>query len=402
MLGFRVRCVRVLRLVTTNNVDIFRHLGSPAFQRLGIETIIASSYDEALALIRRHRPRIVLLDTSLAGGDGFDLCRALKDDPELRGTHVAMILSSLLTRAELERVQSSGCDDVLALPLHSDDFYHHLAQVAGVPFRRDRRVGVSLDIAVTSDGQPVPGEVVNVGAGGVGVLVPFALERGAEIAVRFHHDGQDYPEARATVAWCNAAPPQVPLDDDEAAPPPSYLAGLSFPGDLPLKVRLLFETLALYDVAALPDGGGVTVSLQGDFTEMTRFDGLAARLADEPRIDFHAAAVRYISSAGVRAWCQFLAGLAGKPYSFRQCSIAFTSQAAMVPMVVGHGAVLSLEAPYLCETCDREELRLLETRALLREGGRVLPPQLSCSICNGELIFDDVPDRYFAFLRDTP
>jgi hypothetical protein len=53
----------------------------------------------------------------------------------------------------------------------------------------------------------------------------------------------------------------------------------------------------------------------------------------------------------------------------------------------------------VCEACDREEMRLLETNALLRDDEHVIPPQLSCTVCGGELEFDDVPDRYFAFLR---
>src|SRR5690606_32485465 len=159
---------------------------------------------------------------------------------------------------------------------------------------------------------------------------------------------------------------------------------------IPIKTRLLLEQLSLYDVSPAiegsPLGGGVTVSLQGDFTEITDFSLLAERLQDETLIDFNAAAVRYISSAGVRAWCQFLNALgSGKRYSFRHCSMAFASQAAMVPMVIGSGDVLSLEAPYFCERCDREELRLLETRALLRDENHIVPPQLSCTTCGGEL-----------------
>jgi hypothetical protein len=231
---------------------------------------------------------------------------------------------------------------------------------------------------------------MNVGARGAGVLVPVALEPGAALTVRIHHDGHAYGDTGATVVWCK---PGEPGEID------GFSAGLSFSADVPMKVRLLLETLALFDVAPAADGG-VTVSLQGDFTEMTSFAPLSERLEGERRIDFNASAIRYMSSAGVRAWCQFLASLEGKRYTFRHCSVAFTSQAAMVPMVVGDGEVLSLEAPYLCESCDREELRLLETRALLREDGRVVPPQLTCSVCGGELSFDDVPDRYFAFLKD--
>jgi len=383
----------MLRLVTSNNVEVFRHLGSAAFQRLAIDHHVADGRAEILELVRSQHPNLVIVDSQLTGGSGFDLCREIKDDPELRGTHVIVLLASFISREELERIERSGCDDVLALPIHNDDFYHHLAQIARLPYRRDRRVGVTLEAIVPDRDKSVTGTVFNVSARGVGVQMPIGFDNGQTVSVRFRHDGQTYPESRAQVAWTR------PADD-----PGEFLAGFNFEDSIPIKTRLLLEQLALFDVAPAPaDGpmaGGVTVSLQGDFTEVTNFTALAERLRDEKRIDFNAASVRYISSAGVRGWCQFLRTLDdGQDYAFRHCSMAFASQAAMVPMVIGRGQVLSLEAPYFCENCDREELRLLETRALLRDGDHIIPPHLSCPLCGGELEFDDVPDRYFAFLR---
>lgn len=383
----------MLRLVTTNNVEVFRHLGSVAFKRLNVTHTVAASYDEALAAIRDQKPKVAVLDVELAGGSGYDLCKVVKDDDELRGTHVILLLSSVITRGELDKIDNSRCDDVLALPMHTDDFYHHLAQIAGLPFRRNRRVGVELELTMPDTDGVVEGSVLNVSAEGIGIQVPVELTEGATIAVRLRHDGESFPAASTIVAWAKPG-----AADGET------LAGLSFMADLPIETRILLEQLSLYDVSQAaevsPMAGGVTVSLQGDFTEITDFSALVKRLEDETLIDFNAAAVRYISSAGVRAWCQFLAALDNKTYSFRHCSIAFASQAAMVPMVIGTGAVHSLEAPYLCEECDREELRLLETKALVHEDGHIFPPQLACTVCNGELEFDDVPDRYFAFLRE--
>lgn len=387
----------MLRLVTTNNVEVFRHLGSAAFQRLGLDHSVASSYDEAITLVRAKRPTLVMLDTVLAGGTGYDLCREIKDDPELSSTHVIMLLASFITREDLSRIETCGCDDVLALPIHNDDFYHHVAQIADLPFRRDRRIGVTLEVLVPEGTETVSGSVYNVSSRGIGVQVRATLHLGQKIGVKFRHDGQVFPEAHAVVAWTKPA---------ESGEPGENLAGLEFSeGAIPMKTKLLLEQLALFDVVPAADdspmAGGVTVSLQGDFTEITNFTALSERLARESKIDFDASAVRYISSAGVRGWCQFLRTLEDdKKYSFRHCSMAFASQAAMVPMVIGRGEVLSLEAPYFCEQCDREELRLLETKALLREGDHIVPPQLSCSTCSGELEFDDVPDRYFAFLRE--
>jgi CheY-like chemotaxis protein len=392
----------MLRLVTTNNVEVFRHLGSPAFQRLGIDHRVAATFDDAQRMIREAKPTIAILDVELAGGSGYTLCRSVKDEDTLRGTHVILLLSSVITRNDLERIEASGCDDVLALPIYNDDFYHHLAQIANLPFRRDRRIGVTLECLIPDAGNVITGTVFNVCSRGVGVQLPARLENGQTVTVRFRHDGEVFPETKARVAWTK------PVDThpgSEGREEQEQLAGLTFDENVPIKTRLLLERLALFDVVPAPDGspmaGGVTVSLQGDFTEITNFSALAKRLENERLIDFNAAAVRYISSAGVRGWCQFLRNLGeDKRYTFRHCSIAFASQAAMVPMVVGSGDVLSLEAPYFCETCDREELRLLETKALLRDGEHVVPPQLSCSTCGGELEFDDVPDRYFAFLRE--
>jgi hypothetical protein len=41
----------------------------------------------------------------------------------------------------------------------------------------------------------------------------------------------------------------------------------------------------------------------------------------------------------------------------------------------------------------------METKSLFIEDGNVTPPVLRCVGCGGELEFDDVPNRYFAYLR---
>jgi CheY-like chemotaxis protein len=387
------------RLVTTNNVDVFRLLGAHAVGRLGLDYAVASDLAQLLALVRERQPAVVLVDAELAGGNGFDACRALKEDPATAKSHVVLVLDPRLTggrlgKALLDRVAASGADDIMALPIHPDDFYYHLAHLTGLPFRRDRRIGVDLEIQFPAAVGVMHGHVVNVGAGGVGVRVAAALPVGEKLTVRFLSDTQQSPDTTLLVAWSR----ETPDDGHEGGP---FAAGLRFDGDPPVKTRLLLEQVALFDVAI--DGARAAVTLHGDFTEMTRFDALAARLASAgvTDVELDLASVRYLSSAGVREWCQFLAGLAaGTTYRFRHCSIAFATQAAMVPLVLGQGEVTSLEAPYFCEACDREDLRLLEPGVVARDGDRMVAPRLHCATCGAELVFDDVPDRYFAFLRD--
>ena len=392
----------VLRVVTSNNVDVFRLLGQSPLGRLRVDYTVAADQTELLGAVHRLRPQVVLIDTELAGGNGYSATRAIKDSHDALGhVHVVILLSnppgdrapgapphkSRLSRADIDRLYDSGADDVLALPIHPDDFYHHLAHLAGLPFRRDRRVRIDLEMSWPGPEGTVVAQVTNAGTGGIGILCEQAVPAGTTMTTRLRQGDLVTPDTRATVAWCRQTPE-------------GFTAGLRWEGDPPIKTRVLLEQVALFDLEPMGEGiEGVAVTLHGDFTELTRFDALAARLAGESFVEFDTASVRYMSSAGVRAWCQFIDALpSALGYRFRHCSVAFASQAAMVPMVLGRGEVISLEAPYVCESCDEEDLRLLEISAIAREGDRPIPPRLTCLHCNGELGFDDVPERYFAFL----
>jgi CheY-like chemotaxis protein len=379
-----------LRVVTSNNVDVFRLLGQ-SLGRLKVDYAVAADQDELLARVASEHPQVVLIDVDLAGGSGYDACRRIKDDPALAQSHVIILLTpaippmrNRLSRKDIDRLYECGADDVLALPIHPDDFYHHLAHLAGLPYRRDRRVRIELELSWPGPDGTLTAHVTNAGAGGVGILADRELPVGTTVMTRLRQGDVVTPDTSAIVAWCRQTPE-------------GWTAGMRWDGDPPIKTRLLLEQVALFDLE--PMEVGVAVTLHGDFTELTRFDTLATRLANETFVEFDTASVRYMSSAGVRSWCQLVDAIpAGTRYRFRHCSVAFASQAAMVPMVLGRGEVISLEAPYVCEKCDHEDLRLLEISAIARDGDRPVPPRLSCLHCSGELVFDDVPERYFAFL----
>ena len=135
--------------------------------------------------------------------------------------------------------------------------------------------------------------------------------------------------------------------------------------------------------------------LKGDFTEATSFDELLPSMVG--RVDFDMAQVRYMNSLGVRAWCQFLKEAPIQGYEFHACSVPFVLQASMVEDVVGRGTVASFFAPYHCEACDHQEERLLQSATVLAAG--LEPPVFTCPKCSGQLTFDDLPERYFAFLH---
>lgn len=60
-------------------------------ERAGYETAVAADGSVGLELAGRWRPDVVILDIMLPGRNGYDVCRALKTDPDLRTIPVIML-----------------------------------------------------------------------------------------------------------------------------------------------------------------------------------------------------------------------------------------------------------------------------------------------------------------------
>lgn len=427
-------------LVTTNNSTVLREFNTPAFQRLGLVVLVARDGDEAFALVQQHRPGLILVDVELPGASGYDLCRRIKQSPDLVGTRVLLLLDGDITAPVIAELSASRCDEVLTTPMSTDTLLYKVTQIMGIPGRARRRMMVSMEVEVAPSGVAPRGSevaadgvaprgseggadgvaprgseggadgvahrgseggaggalsggrVVDLSQDGAGLVLDCELPKGLIVKARIGGvDEGTAVETRAEVVWSSW---------DEAED--GWTCGLKFL-EPDLAARTALMDLSLWEVRAEPEGtqpeGTQVVTFQGDFREHTDFSRLLPRLRG--RVIFDMSWVRYINSAGVRNWVSFVRGLSAvETYTFVRCSVAFVTQASMVPESTGRGDVESFMVPFACDDCELEDERLVQTSVLARQG--VWPPELPsfmCPRCGGDLAFDDVPARYFAFLQ---
>ena len=79
------------------------------------EIIEASDGLEALDLAKEHHPDLVLLDVMLPDLSGMDVCRKIKDDPDLASTTVVMLTARAQT-ADLGDAEEAGADGYFTKP----------------------------------------------------------------------------------------------------------------------------------------------------------------------------------------------------------------------------------------------------------------------------------------------
>ena len=110
--------------------------------------------------------------------------------------------------------------------------------------------------------------------------------------------------------------------------------------------------------------------------------------------------VERINSCGVRDWVRWLQSLESRDNTIHlvACSPAVVAQLNMVRNFCGaRGHVVSFQAPYYCETCDREHRETFLSSSL---GTTSDAPLALCESCGEPMTFDDMEASYFAFLRD--
>lgn len=79
--------------------------------REGFRATCASSGEEALRLVEREPPDLIILDLMLPGIDGLEFCRTLKGNPETRDVAVIMVTA-----------KGEEADVVAGLELGADDY----------------------------------------------------------------------------------------------------------------------------------------------------------------------------------------------------------------------------------------------------------------------------------------
>jgi two-component system, OmpR family, alkaline phosphatase synthesis response regulator PhoP len=84
-----------------------------------IQLLFASDGDEALALIRQEIPHLVFLDIMMPKRDGYEVCQAVTQDPEIKDTKI-ILLTAKGQETDRSRGASSGALYYITKPFDPD------------------------------------------------------------------------------------------------------------------------------------------------------------------------------------------------------------------------------------------------------------------------------------------
>jgi DNA-binding response OmpR family regulator len=99
-------------------------------KREGYVVVIARDGDEALAVIRREQPDLVLLDVMMPKKTGFEVCQAVRADDALQSTKILM-LTAKGRDTDVAKGTALGADAYMTKPFSTRELVQKVAQMLG-------------------------------------------------------------------------------------------------------------------------------------------------------------------------------------------------------------------------------------------------------------------------------
>ncbi len=100
---------------------------------LSATLITAEDGIQALAMVYRERPDLLILDLNLPGMDGFSLIRSVRADKRLTGLRILAMSGVFRTEEDISKATAAGADLFLRKSFESDDFLQTVKSMLGKP-----------------------------------------------------------------------------------------------------------------------------------------------------------------------------------------------------------------------------------------------------------------------------
>ncbi len=172
------------KILVIDDTALFRDLIAFLLSRSG-HVITATSGAQGLAVTRRERPEVVVVDLNLPEISGDALCKEIKADASLRDTAVILVTSGA-SAEDHERAVRAGADDVLSKPINQRSLVLSVNRFLRVPVVREfPRAPLDAPVEIRRGTETLRGVGRDLSRAGMLVETDCTIPDGTEIQLEF-------------------------------------------------------------------------------------------------------------------------------------------------------------------------------------------------------------------------
>jgi len=109
-----------LKVLIIDDDPSLRRLVQVVFERDGFDTFLANEGSEGVRLALMNPPNIIILDIMMEGLHGFEVCKMLRANSNLRRTAI-IIISGKSYKPDIDKAMELGADSYVVKPFSPKD-----------------------------------------------------------------------------------------------------------------------------------------------------------------------------------------------------------------------------------------------------------------------------------------
>ena len=117
-------------LVVDDEPDIL-DVATVRLRYVGYEIITAIDAEDALVVLQKNIPDLILLDLLLPKMQGDELCKKLKSDDKYKNIPIILFTASVIRPSLPELIKEMGADDCIAKPFEPKDLLDKIKRFIG-------------------------------------------------------------------------------------------------------------------------------------------------------------------------------------------------------------------------------------------------------------------------------
>lgn len=117
-------------IVVADDEELNRDLIASCLRKGPWRLVLAVDGEDALQKVEAEKPDLVLLDVSMPRRNGYDVCRRVKQMPELRHTRVLFLTARVLD-ADYQKAIEAGAEGYMVKPFRPEDLVAKVRELLG-------------------------------------------------------------------------------------------------------------------------------------------------------------------------------------------------------------------------------------------------------------------------------
>lgn len=172
------------KILFVDDLQYFLKVENSFLTRDSCSVLKAVNGEEALYVIRKEGPDVIIMDLEMPVMGGDECCRIIKSNPELKNIPVIMVANSWDKNGK-KRCIDAGCNDFFFKPVNKKELYSCINDYIHVVERDCERTPCQGEVVFGANSMKSSGTICNVSEEGILIESNHTIALNAEISAVF-------------------------------------------------------------------------------------------------------------------------------------------------------------------------------------------------------------------------